>query len=105
MSAAEGASEASSPEQANEWAVRANDRTDERVAQYFSLYFWLFWTIGEDDNQDPLGTHQQPRWVSNLFVFDIKLVASDLLSDAVHEVVCEGETKLMSKNLVHNTSK
>ena len=20
-----------------------NDRTDERVAQYFSLYFWLFW--------------------------------------------------------------
>ena len=36
MSAAEGASEASSPEQANE-------RTYERVAQYFSLYSWLFW--------------------------------------------------------------
>ena len=43
MSAAEGASEASSPEQANELAVRANERTDERVAQYFSLYSWLFW--------------------------------------------------------------
>ena len=36
VSAAEGASEASSPEQAN--AVRAKERTDERVAQYFSLY-------------------------------------------------------------------
>ena len=41
MSAAEGASKASSPEQANEWAVRANERTDKRVAQYCSLYFWL----------------------------------------------------------------
>ena len=45
MSAAEGASEASSLEQANEWAVRANERTDERVAQYYSLYSWLFSTI------------------------------------------------------------
>ena len=44
MSAAEGASEASSPEQANEWAVRANEWTDERVAQYFSLYSCLFQT-------------------------------------------------------------
>ena len=25
--------------------MRANERTDERVAQYFSLYSWLFWTI------------------------------------------------------------
>ena len=24
---------------------RANERTDERVAQYLSLYSWLFWTI------------------------------------------------------------
>ena len=24
---------------------RANERTDERMAQYFSLYSWLFWTI------------------------------------------------------------
>ena len=44
-SAAEGASEASSPEQVNKWAVQANERTDERVAQYFSLYSWLFSTI------------------------------------------------------------
>ena len=29
----------------HEWAVRANERTDERVAQYCSLYFWLFSTI------------------------------------------------------------
>ena len=28
-----------------EWAVRANERTDERVAQFFSLYSWLFSTI------------------------------------------------------------
>ena len=38
VSAAEGASKASSPE-------RANERTDEQVAQYFSLYSWLFLTI------------------------------------------------------------
>ena len=41
----EGASEASSLEQANESAVRANERTDERVAQYYSLYSWLLSTI------------------------------------------------------------
>ena len=29
----------------HERAVRANERTDERVAQYCSLYFWLFSTI------------------------------------------------------------
>ena len=45
VSAAEGASEASSPEQANEWAVRVNEQTDERVAQYYSLYSWLLSTI------------------------------------------------------------
>ena len=43
MSAAEGASEASSLEQAYKWAVWANERTDERVAHYFILYSWLFW--------------------------------------------------------------
>ena len=42
VSAAEGTSKASSPEQANERAVWANERTDELVAQYCSLYFWLF---------------------------------------------------------------
>ena len=39
MSAAERASEASSAEQANERAVRANERTDERVAQYSVCLF------------------------------------------------------------------
>ena len=32
-------------EQANEWAVRANERTDEQVVQYFHLYSFLFLTI------------------------------------------------------------
>ena len=45
MSAAERADEASSAEQANEWTVRANEWTDERVAQYCSLPFWLLSTI------------------------------------------------------------
>ena len=44
-SAVEVASEASSPKYANEWAVQVNERTDERVTQYCSLYFWLFSTI------------------------------------------------------------
>ena len=35
----------SSPEQANEWAVWPSERTDERSAQYFSLYSWLLSTI------------------------------------------------------------
>ena len=39
MSAAERASEASSAEQANEWAVRANERADERMAQYSTRRF------------------------------------------------------------------
>ena len=43
MSAAERASEASKTEQAKKLAVRANERTDERVAQYSNLYSCLFW--------------------------------------------------------------
>ena len=39
MSAAENASEASSAEQANEWAVRANERVDEREAQHSTRRF------------------------------------------------------------------
>ena len=39
MSAAERASEASSAEPANERAVRANEATDERVAQYSARRF------------------------------------------------------------------
>ena len=27
----------------NESAVQANEQTDEQVAQYSNLYFWLFW--------------------------------------------------------------
>ena len=32
---------------------QANERTDERVAQYSSLYFWLFWTIVSDEFDEP----------------------------------------------------
>ena len=45
MRAAQRASEASSAEQANEWAMRANDWTDERVAPYLHHDSWSFWTI------------------------------------------------------------
>ena len=31
------------PSKFNEWAVRANEQTDKRVAQYSNLYFLLFW--------------------------------------------------------------
>ena len=44
MSAAERASEASRAEQAKDLAMRANERTDEQVAQYLCLGSWLFWT-------------------------------------------------------------
>ena len=44
MSAAERARESSSPKQANEQAMRANEQTDERVAQYLRLDSWLFRT-------------------------------------------------------------
>ena len=42
---AECASEARSAEQVNKWAVRANKQKDERVAQYYGLYFLLVWLI------------------------------------------------------------
>ena len=44
MSAAERESEASSVEQANEWAARANEWTDDWEAQCLRLDSWLFWT-------------------------------------------------------------
>ena len=44
MSAAEYASKASSVEQANEWVMRANERTDKQMAQYLHLNSWLIWT-------------------------------------------------------------
>ena len=60
MSAAEGASEASSPEQASgaseryKCAVQANERTDEGVAQYLRLYSYLFQTTVEWLNDDSI---------------------------------------------------
>ena len=33
---------ATNVEQANEWAVQANERADERMAQYLRPYSWLF---------------------------------------------------------------
>ena len=59
VSAAEGASEASSPEQANEWAVRANEQTDERVAQYLLLFSCLFHTTVRQMVHDGEGEVQQ----------------------------------------------
>ena len=41
MSAAERTSEASSAEQANEWAVQANERAEERMAQYSTRQFYI----------------------------------------------------------------
>ena len=54
MSGAERASKASRVEPANERAVRANKRTDERVAEYLRLDFWLFWLIvsGWDEEEE-----------------------------------------------------
>ena len=40
VSAAEGASEGSNSEQANEWAVRANERTSEWPSTYLSILGW-----------------------------------------------------------------
>ena len=37
-------SKASRVEQANEWAVRTNERTNKQVAQYLRLDSWFFWT-------------------------------------------------------------
>ena len=47
MSAADCASKASSAEQANEWAVQANEQTDEQMGQYLRLDLWFFWIIEE----------------------------------------------------------
>ena len=45
--------------------MRANKRTDERVAQYFSLYSWLFWTIVCWRTSSPLKMQWcDRRWLS-----------------------------------------
>ena len=43
MSAAERASEVSSAQQANEWVVRANEQTEEQMAQYSTRRFHIIW--------------------------------------------------------------
>ena len=40
-------------EQANERTVRANEQTDERVALYCSLVFWLFWPTERRESSPP----------------------------------------------------
>ena len=55
MSAAERASEASS-------ADRANEQTDEQVAQYFSLYSWLIWpTVRWRDGRKWMPTQEKKK--------------------------------------------
>ena len=52
-----GSKRTSAAKKANEWAVQANEPMDERVAQYFRLYSWLFWSIVRfmnDDDDDEL---------------------------------------------------
>ena len=44
----ERASKASRAEQANKWAVQANEQMDEQVAQYLGSDSWLFWTTVHD---------------------------------------------------------
>ena len=53
MSAAERASKASSAEQANEGAVRANKRMDEHVAQYLRPNSWVFCPTVEREIERP----------------------------------------------------
>ena len=45
VNAAERTSKVRSAEQANQWAVRANEQMDKQVAQYLHLDFLLFWPI------------------------------------------------------------
>ena len=39
-------------ERANEWAVRANEKMDQCMAQYFHLDSWFFWTIVASEHND-----------------------------------------------------
>ena len=45
VNAAECASKVSNVDQANKWAVRANEQTDKQVTQNLHLDSWLFWAI------------------------------------------------------------
>ena len=72
VSAAEGTSKASSPEQANEWVVRANEQTDERMAQYLCLGSCLFQTtvgrcgLRRRKATFPCSSHLSPVWIPAL---------------------------------------
>ena len=57
MSAAEGASEASSPVQVNEKVARAN----ERVAQYLRPDSWLFWPTVQRSKEIEEGQEEEER--------------------------------------------
>ena len=60
MSAAERAREVSSAEQANEWAVRANARMEERMTQYSTRRFPLIWNrCAEEANKRVVGRDAQ----------------------------------------------
>ena len=52
MSAAERASKASSAEQANEWAVRANEQADKQMAQYSTRRFHIVSTQSAHGGSD-----------------------------------------------------
>ena len=58
MSAAERVSETSSAEPANECAVRANEQTDERVAQYSMRLFLNHWADLGLDGGPELAVHR-----------------------------------------------
>jgi len=54
--------------------VRANERTDERVAQYFSLYSWLLLTIVHGENGEALFFPVQNYY----FPFFVRLIIASL---------------------------
>ena len=89
VSAAERASEASSAEQANERMVRANERTDERVARYLRLTSWLFWIIVEWAKIDLLPRHK------NQFTSPAKIRRWQIL----HLMIVSAENRFESRKL------
>ena len=110
VSAAEGASKASSPEQANEWAVRANKRTDERVAQYLRPDFWLLSTIVKRRNT---GWRHLPHRHYHLYFYDRRIqndtfwrswssivVADSKMSNAITNDLSSSERRCEKKRIV-----
>ena len=70
MSAEERASKASRKEQANEWAVQANERMDERVAQCLSIDPWLFqttvWWWWEEEKEE----EEEEIWLKKWYLME-----------------------------------